>query len=83
MDYLNSKIDKYFEKYKVSNLDPTSPEYFAGAVKIALYEYNLSVPEIANKFEVPDSTVSRWASGIAVPVPRYRQRILDYIAEKI
>lgn len=83
MDNLNTKIDKYFEKYKISNPDPTSPEYFAGAVKIALYEYGLSVPEIAKTFEVADSTISRWASGIAVPHPRLQQKILSYITERI
>jgi|GEM_PF-4220263 len=39
MDDLNTKIDKYLEKYKVQNSDPTSKEYFAGAVTIALNEY--------------------------------------------
>lgn len=43
MDYLNTKIDKHFEKYKVHNPDPTSKEYFSGTVKIALIEYNLPV----------------------------------------
>ena len=39
MDNLNTKIDKYFEKYNLHNLDPACKEYFAGAVKIALNEY--------------------------------------------
>ena len=83
MDDLNTKIDKYFEKYNVDNHDPTSKEYFSGAVKIALNEYDLSVLEMATKFEVADSTIERWASGAAVPHPRLRQIILDYITEKI
>ncbi len=83
MDNLHTKIDKYFEKYNLHNLDPTSREYFSGAVKIALNEYKLPVLEMATKFEVADSTVERWASGTAVPHPRIRQIILGYIAEKI
>ena len=83
MDNLNTKIDKYFEKYNVHNPDPTSKEYFSGVVKIALNEYHLPVKEIATEFEVADSTIERWASGIAVPVPRMRQLILRYITERI
>lgn len=83
MDSLNTKIEKYFDKYDAHNSDPTSPEYFSSAVKIALNEYGLPVVEIANRFEVADSTVLRWASGTAVPHSRLRQNILDYIAEKI
>lgn len=83
MDSLNAKIEKYFKKYDVNSPDPISKEYFSGAVKIALNEYNLPIVEIANKFQVADSTVSRWASGAAVPHPTLQQMILDYIAEKI
>ena len=83
MDNLNKKIDKYFDKYKIHNPDPTSKEYFAGAVKIALNEYKLPVLEMATKFEVADSTVELWASGIAVPHPKLQQIILSYIAERI
>ena len=83
MNNLNTKIDKYFEKYNVNNLDPNSQEYFSGAVKIALNEYNLPVLKMATKFEVADSTVERWASGTAVPHPKLRQIILSYIAERI
>ncbi|HLD40265.1 MAG TPA: hypothetical protein VJB13_03930 [Candidatus Nanoarchaeia archaeon] len=83
MDDLNTKIEKHFEKYKINNSDQTSQEYFSGAVKIALNEYNLTVSEIASEFEVANSTVTRWASGIAVPHPKLRQIILSYIAEKI
>ncbi|HLC97632.1 MAG TPA: hypothetical protein VJC21_02530 [Candidatus Nanoarchaeia archaeon] len=83
MHQLNTKIDKYFEKYQVTDLDPTSQEYFSDAVKIALREYHLPVLDIATAFEVASSTVERWASGTAVPHVKIRQSILDYIAEKI
>ncbi len=83
MDDLNTKIDKYFEKYNLHNLNPATKEYFSGAVKIALNEYDLSVLEMATKFEVADSTIERWASGVAVPHPKLRKIILDYITEKI
>lgn len=83
MDNLNSKIDKYFDKYSVPNSDPASLEYFSGAVKIALNEYNLPVLEMATEFQVADSTIERWASGTAIPHPKLRQIILSYIAERI
>ena len=83
MDNLNTKIDKYFEKYNVHNPDPASKEYFSGAVKIALNEYHLPVKEIAAEFWVADSTVKRWASGAAVPHPKFRESILRYIDERI
>ena len=83
MDNLDTKIDKYFEKYNIHNRDQLSKEYFSGAVNIALNEYKLPILEIANEFEVASSTVERWASGIAVPHPKLRQIILSYIAEKI
>jgi hypothetical protein len=83
MDNLNTKIDKYLEKYNVDNHDPASKEYFSGAVTIALNEYHLPVLEMATKFEVADSTIERWASGTAVPHPKLQQMILSYIAERI
>ena len=83
MERLNTKIEKYFEEYNVTNRDPTTREYFSGAVNIALNEYNLPVLEMATKFEVADSTVERWASGAAVPHPKLQQMILGYIAERI
>ncbi len=83
MENLNNKIDKFFEKYNVSNPNPATPEYFSGAVKIALDEYNLPVLEMATEFQVADSTIERWASGIAIPHPELRQIILSYIAKRI
>lgn len=83
MDDLNTKIDKFFEKYQINNPDPATPEYFSGAIKIALNEYNLPVLEMATEFQVADSTIERWASGTAIPHPKLRQIILSYIAERI
>ncbi len=83
MENLNTKIDKFFEKYKVNNPDPATPEYFSGAVKIALNEYNLPVLEMATEFQVADSVVRKWASGTAIPHHKLRQIILSYIAERI
>ncbi len=83
MENLNNKIDKFFEKYKITNPDSATPEYFSGAVKIALDEYHLPVLEMAKEFQVADSTIERWASGIAVPHPKLRQIILSYITERI
>ena len=83
MENLTNKIDKFFEKYKVNNPDSATPEYFSGAVKIALDEYHLPVLEMAKEFQVADSTINRWASGVAVPHPRLRQKVLEWIVVDI
>lgn len=83
MESLDAKINRYFEKYNVNSNDPSSQEYFSGAVKIALNEYDIPVLEIATKFQVADSTIGRWANGTAVPHPLFRQEVLRWIAEKI
>lgn len=83
MKSLDAKIKKYFEKYKISSHDEASKEYFIAAVNIALNEYKLPALYLAEEFEVAKSTVNRWATGTAVPHPRLRKLILEYIAEKI
>ena len=83
MESLDTKIGPYFEKYDVNSNAPTSQEYFSGAVKIALNEYDLPVLEMATEFQVADSTIGRWANGAAIPHPKLRQIILNWIAEKI
>ncbi len=37
------------------------------------------ITQIANEYEVAESTVKRWASGIANPHPRLKKMIADYI----
>ncbi len=83
MPDLNDKIEMYFPKYDVSNKDTESPEYFSAAVNIALSEYKLPVSDIAREYQVADSTVRRWANGVAVPHPRLRQDILEWIVARI
>ncbi len=83
METLDEKIRKYLDKYNVSTDDKASKEYFMAAVTISLKEYDLSVKDIARNFQVAESTVSRWANGIANPLPRMRELILEYIARNI
>jgi len=37
------------------------------------------VQELAREFQVADSTVMRWANGIARPIPALRDKISVYI----
>lgn len=83
MDSLNVKLEKYFDKYGVSGCDSTSKEYFSASIKIATSEYSLPILEIAKKFQVADSTVERWASGVAIPHPQIRRLVLEWIVEQI
>ena len=36
-------------------------------VKIVCKEYNLSQKELANKLDIPNGTIGRWASGNNIP----------------
>ena len=37
------------------------------------------IQELAREFQVADSTVMRWANGIARPIPALRNKISEYI----
>ncbi len=82
MGYLDDNLQRYFGRY-INGKDTASKEYFKAAVDIALNEYNLPVSDIAKEFQVADSTIKRWASGVAVPHPLLRQRVLEWIVENI
>ncbi len=45
------------------------PNDFKEAVTFALNDLKIPVRDIANALEINDSTVTRWASGIALPHP--------------
>lgn len=83
MESLNIKLEKYFEQYGINSCDSASKEYFSASIKIAMHEYNLPILEIANTFQVADSTVERWANGTAVPHPILRRLILEWVIEKV
>jgi hypothetical protein len=83
VESLNKKIEKYLEDYKIDSRNPHSNEYFAVAVKIALKEYNLPIIDVANAFQVAPSTVERWASGVAIPFPSLRDKIIEWLYERI
>ncbi len=83
MESLNIKLEKYFEQYDINSCDSASKEYFSASIKIAMREYNLPILELANEFQVAPSTVERWASGVAVPHPKVRQLILEWIVKQI
>lgn len=78
---LTERLERSLSKYAL--YEPQSPEYFARAVTVAREDYNLPVAVIANEFQVADSTVARWENGVAVPLPRMRQQILDWIERQI
>lgn len=59
-----------------------SSDAFARAVDAAIDTLGLYQRELANEFQVADSTVSRWANGIARPHPRLQKMILASIEKR-
>lgn len=59
-----------------------SREGFSQIVSMAVRSLGLYQRELANEFQVADSTVSRWASGIARPHPRLQKMIVAYILRR-
>ena len=59
-----------------------SSEAFAQVVEAAVRTLGLYQRELANEFQVADSTVSRWANGIARPHPRLQKMILTSIEKR-
>ncbi len=55
---------------------------FAQIVEAAVRTLGLYQRELANEFQVADSTVSRWANGIARPHPRLQKMILASIERR-
>jgi len=39
--------------------------------------------DLAREFQVADSTVGRWISGVARPHPRLKRRIVGYLRQKL
>ena len=37
--------------------------------------------ELADEFEVSQSTIDRWANGVAKPMPKFRALVLAYIKD--
>ncbi|MFH0752778.1 MAG: hypothetical protein V1914_04260 [archaeon] len=71
----NSPLKKFIENYDGSN------GYFSEAIKLAVYDYELPAPKLADEFQVAESTIERWVKGTAVPHPNLRIKILEWIAE--
>lgn len=59
-----------------------SSEGFAQVISTAVHSLGLYQRELANQFQVADSTVSRWASGIARPHPRLQKIIVASILRR-
>ena len=66
-----------------SQWDNKSSEGFARIVASAVQTLGLYVREFAAEFEVAESTVSRWANGIARPHPRVQRLIVAAIEKRI
>ena len=59
-----------------------SPDEFARIVDSCLGVFGMSQREMANEFEVAESTVSRWANGVARPHPRLSKLIVGFIQKR-
>ena len=59
-----------------------SSESFARIVAAALASLGVYQRDLANEFQVAESTVSRWAHGVARPHPRLQKLILMTIQRR-
>jgi transcriptional regulator with XRE-family HTH domain len=59
-----------------------STEEFAHIVAASIQTLGLYQHELAREFQVADSTVSRWANGVARPLPRLQELILAAIRKR-
>ena len=55
---------------------------FAQIVQSALVNLGLYQRDLADDFEVAESTVSRWSSGIAKPHPQIQKLVVAWIAKR-
>lgn len=59
-----------------------TPESFAGIVAEAFETLGAYQRDLADDFEVAESTVSRWARGIARPHPLIQKQIVQWISRR-
>lgn len=67
----------------VKRREAESKERFRRGICIAIRKYPWLVRRLANEYEVSDSTVRRWAQGVAAPLPRLRWLIMNYVNNAI
>ena len=60
-----------------------SSEGFARIVAATVQTLGLYQRELASEFEVAESTVSRWANGVARPHPRAQKSIVAAIEKRV
>ena len=83
MTNLGDKLKPFSEKYSLDDINKDDKEFFAAAINIALVEYGISEEKFADDNGVGQSTVRKWAAGLAQPMPRTRESVLEYINENI
>lgn len=59
-----------------------SPEGFATIVNACLGLFGMSQRELADEFEVAESTLSRWANGVTSPHPGVRKLVVTSIGKR-
>ena len=60
-----------------------SSDNFASIIEASCSTLGLYRHELASEFEVAESTVSRWANGIAKPHPRMQKVIIASILKRV
>jgi len=58
-------------------------ERFDEIVECAISIWPAGRQALANKFQVADSTVGRWMSGVARPAPRLKRLIVGFLRQKL
>lgn len=60
-----------------------APERIPEALRVIRLRLDLTNQEIAARFGVPESTLSRWAKGRHAPIPVYRRLIGELLTEAL
>ncbi len=60
-----------------------SDEKFAKIIDTATKTLGLYQRDLASEFEVAESTVSRWATGVARPHPRLQRLIVAFLSRRV
>jgi ribosome-binding protein aMBF1 (putative translation factor) len=56
---------------------------FAQVVSTGLFELSLTQRDLADKFEVAESTISRWSKGTVLPAKLVQKQVTSFFQKKL
>lgn len=58
-------------------------DFFSALIEISTSTFEEFSRELADEFEVSQSTILRWADGVSKPLPRLKQMVVESILNKM